>query len=107
LKRGIVSLQANGRQGSPALLTQDQNRLQPVVGTRLSMWLELRELLDLEFVNSKQADNLLKKRDTEIMAIKTPDGKDAKYKVVPLKVKTKADLDKEKESKKKKKAGKK
>ena len=71
------------------------------------MWLELRKLLDLEFVNSKQADNLLKKRDTEIMAIKTPDGKDAKYKVVPLKVKTKADLDKEKESKKKKKAGKK
>jgi len=39
------------------------------------------------------------------MAIKTPDGKDAKYKVVPLKVKTKADL--EKEVKKKKKAGKK
>jgi hypothetical protein len=41
------------------------------------------------------------------MAIKNPDGKDAKYKVVPLKVKTKADLDKEKESKKKKKVGKK
>jgi hypothetical protein len=41
------------------------------------------------------------------MAIKTPDGKDAKYKVVPLKVKTKADLEKEKEVKKKKKAGKK
>ena len=41
------------------------------------------------------------------MAIRTPDGKDAKYKVVPLKVKTKADVEKEKEAKKKKKAGKK
>ena len=41
------------------------------------------------------------------MAIMTPDGKAAKYKVVPLKVKTMADLDKEKESKKKKKASKK
>jgi hypothetical protein len=41
------------------------------------------------------------------MAIKTPDGKDAKYKVVPLKVKTAADLAKEKESIKKKKVGKK
>jgi hypothetical protein len=41
------------------------------------------------------------------MALKTPDGKDAKYKVVPLKVKTKADVAKEKEAKKKKKAGKK
>jgi len=41
------------------------------------------------------------------MAIKTPDGKPAKYKVVPLKVKTKADVEKEKEAKKKKKAGKK
>jgi hypothetical protein len=71
------------------------------------MWLELRKLLGLEFVNNKQADKRLKTRDTEIMAIKTPDGKDAKYKVVPVKVKTKADLDKEKESKKKKKAGKK
>ena len=71
------------------------------------MLLGLRRLLGLEFVNNKQADNSLKKRDTEIMAIKTPDGKDAKYKVVPLKVKTKADLDKEKDSKKKKKAGKK
>jgi hypothetical protein len=107
LKLGTASPQENGRRGSPAPLIQDQSRLQPVVETRLSMWLELRELLDLEFVNSKQADNRLKKRDTEIMAIKTPDGKDAKYKVVPLKVKTKADLDKEKESKKKKKAGKK
>lgn len=41
------------------------------------------------------------------MAIRTPDGKDAKYKVVPLKVKTKADVEKEKEAKKKKKVGKK
>jgi hypothetical protein len=107
LKLGTASLQENGRQGSPALLTLDQSRLQPAVETHLSMWLELRELLDLEFVNNKQADNTSKKRDTEIMAIKTPDGKDAKYKVVPIKVKTKADLDKEKDSKKKKKAGKK
>jgi hypothetical protein len=104
---GTASLQENGRRDSPALSTQDQSRLQPAVETHLSMWLELRELLGLEFVSNKQADNSLKKRDTEIMAIKTPDGKDAKYKVVPLKVKTKADLDKEKESKKKKKAGKK
>jgi hypothetical protein len=107
LKLGTASQQENGKRGSPALLTQDQSRPQPAVETHLSMWLELRELLDLEFVNNKQADNPIKKRDTEIMAIKTPDGKDAKYKVVPLKVKTKADLDKEKESKKKKKAGKK
>jgi hypothetical protein len=107
LKLGTASLQENGKRGNPAPLTQDQSRPQPVVETHLSMWLELRELLDLEFVSNKQADNPIKKRDTEIMAIKTPDGKDAKYKVVPLKVKTKADLDKEKESKKKKKAGKK
>jgi hypothetical protein len=71
------------------------------------MLLELKRLSDQEFVNNKQADNYLKKRDTEIMAIKTPDGKPAKYKVVPLKVKTKADVEKEKEAKKKKKAGKK
>jgi hypothetical protein len=38
------------------------------------------------------------------MAIMTPDGKAAKYKVVPLKVKTMADLAKEKESTKAKKA---
>jgi hypothetical protein len=38
------------------------------------------------------------------MAIMTPDGKKAKYKVVPLKVKTMADLAKEKESVKTKKA---
>lgn len=41
------------------------------------------------------------------MAITTPAGKKATYKVVPLKVKTKADVEKEKEAKKKKKAGKK
>ena len=35
------------------------------------------------------------------MAITTPDGKKAKYKVVPLKVKTKADVEKEKQPKKK------
>jgi hypothetical protein len=35
------------------------------------------------------------------------EGKPAKYKVAPTKVKTKADLEKEKDSKKKKKAGKK
>jgi hypothetical protein len=70
-------------------------------------FLELKRLFVLEYANNKQADNLLKKRDTEKMAIKTPDGKDAKYKVVPLKVKTKADVEKEKEAKKKKKAGKK
>jgi len=38
------------------------------------------------------------------MAIMTPDGKAAKYKVVPLKVKTMADVAKEKESAKTKKA---
>jgi len=37
------------------------------------------------------------------MAIMTPDGKKAKYKVVPLKVKAEADLSKEKESAKTKK----
>ena len=41
------------------------------------------------------------------MAIMTPDGKKAKYKVVPLKVKTASDLAKEKESVKAKKAPKK
>ena len=35
------------------------------------------------------------------------EGKPAKYKVAPIKVKTQADLEKEKDSKKKKKAGKK
>jgi hypothetical protein len=41
------------------------------------------------------------------MAIMNPDGKKAKYKVVPLKVKTAADLAKEKESLKAKKDSKK
>ena len=38
------------------------------------------------------------------MTLKTPEGKDAKYKVVPTKVKTMADVKKEKETKTKKKA---
>jgi hypothetical protein len=41
------------------------------------------------------------------MKIKTPDGKDAKYKVVPTKVTTMADVKKEKKIKTKKKADKK